>query len=237
MSELYALYRLHKVDNILYGLKMEAEALDLGKAEKAAMSIVANQYEEIGGRAKALTKEIKSRELEQKAIAEKIAGFEKKLFDGSIVSPREIENLQKEVAMLKDISEKNDETLLGLYDESPPLIEEAGTISQRLEAMKRDIDEKTSSAVSRHSAIRTEFETLLGKRKTLAGEVDKTLLAQYEAVRKRTGSTGVAQVTDDNSCEQCGMSIPVKQRQILKEDKVTLCEGCHRILFMAVLAD
>lgn len=237
MSDLYTLYRLHKIDSAMYGLKMEAESLDLGRAEKAVINEVSKQYDEIGARAKALTIEIKDKEIEQKGIADKITQINKKIFDGSVVSPREIENMQKEIAMLKVVSEKNDERLFELYDESPSVIKEAEDLKVHIDEIKTGIDSKTSTAVARHNDIKSEFDTLRGKRKIFAAEVDATLLSQYEAVRKRTGSTGVAQVSETNTCEHCGMAVPIKQRELLKDDKISLCEGCHRILFMAVLVD
>lgn len=234
MSALYALYKLHKLDSALYSLKMEAEALDLGQAERQELEGLKKLYEDVGGRAKAMTTEIKDREIEQKGIAQKIQSITKKIFDGSVVSPKEIENLQKEIVMLETMSEKNDERLLELYDASPSIVSEAEAIKTQIDDATSTLQTKVTEAKSRHEKIKEEFDGARSERKSAASIVEPALLAQYEAVRKRTGSTAMSEVSESHTCEHCGMSVPVKQLEMIKEDKATVCEGCHRILFMVV---
>ncbi|HXH61871.1 MAG TPA: hypothetical protein VNI20_11000 [Fimbriimonadaceae bacterium] len=231
MSDLYALFKLHKIDRALYGLQQEAAALDVGRAEAKMLKALATEYEDIGGKASALTKEIKDREFEQKSIEQKIEGIQKKLYDGSIVSPKEIENYEKEVEMLKEMGEKNDGRLLELYELAPPVVEQAKKIKDRIDAVQAQKDERRRQAQERHTAIKAEFESLRASRPDAARAIDRDLYERYEEVRKHTGSTAMAEVTEQGTCENCGMSVPPKQVQLLNEDRLTFCEGCHRILF------
>jgi predicted nucleic acid-binding Zn-ribbon protein len=234
MSELYGLYKLHKVDSALHSLRLEAAALDTGQDEGRELKSAAKDYDEVGGRAKHLTTEIKDRELQQKSFAAKIEGFNKKLYDGSVVSPREVENIEKEIAMLRDLTERNDERLLALYDEAPPVVKEAEAAKARVDALQHSIKQKRDKALERHAAIKSEFDALKHQRPAIAKSVDADLLQKYEEVRKRTGDVAMADVNEDGACSQCGMHVPTKQSQMLDEDRLVLCEGCHRILFKAV---
>jgi predicted nucleic acid-binding Zn-ribbon protein len=233
MSDLYSLYKLHKIDSALYGLKQEAASLDVGQGEQQQMKALAAEYAEVGGRAKALAQETKDLELQQQGYAEKIKGFEKKLYDGSIVSPKEIENVEKEVVMLKGLSEKNDERLFELYNEAPPVIEEAAVVQATIDKLKAAIDAKRARAVERHNEIKVEFDALRSSRPAAAKEVDKDLYDQYEEVRKHTG-VAMAEVSEDKRCSLCGIPVPERQSKMLDDDRIVLCEGCHRILFKAV---
>lgn len=234
MSELYSLYKLHKVDSALHSLRQEAAALDTGQEEEKEARRLAKAYEDVGGRAKALTAEQRDIELQQKSTYEKIAGYNKKLYDGSVVSPKEIENIEKEIAMLKALTDKQDTRLLELLEEAPPVVAEAEGVKAQIDALQATIKQKRAKAVERHAAIKVEFDALKAQRPEAAREVDKDLLAKYEEVRKRTGDVGMADVTEESECSQCGMHVPLKQSEFLDSDRIVQCEGCHRILFKAV---
>ncbi len=234
MSSLYSLYKLHKVDEALYGLKQEAGSLDLGQDEQAQIKAISAASRESLERAKSLNHELKDLELQQKGYQEKINGFEKKLYDGSVVSPKEVENLEKEIAMLRALTEKHDERLLELFEEAPAATKEAAGVQAQIDRLNALTEEKRAKAVKRHAEIKAEFEKLRSQRPALAKEVEKDLYAKYEDVRKRTGGTAMADVTEDMRCSNCGMHVPERQAKMLDDDRLVQCEGCHRILFKAV---
>lgn len=234
MSALYTLFKLHKVDSALYSLRQEAAGLDVGQGEQAEIKRLMGDSTEVLGHAKEVGQEIRDLELQQKGYAEKIKGFEKKLYDGSVVSPKEVENLEKEIAMLKGLVDKGDERLLELYEESPGAVSAAQGAQGQIDALTATIARKREAAVARHAEIKAEFEKLKATRPGLAKEVDKDLLSRYEDIRKRTGNTAMAEVTEDMRCSMCGMTVPERQSQMLDEDRLVLCEGCQRILFKVV---
>jgi predicted nucleic acid-binding Zn-ribbon protein len=236
MSELYSLYKLHKVDSALHSLRQEAAGLDTGQEEDRELKELAKVYEDVGGRARALVNEQRDLELQQKSLAEKVAGFNKKLYDGSIVSPKEIENIEKEIKMLKALSDKHDTRLLELFEEAPPVVAEADKVKSQIDELERKKKEKRDKAVQRHNEIKAEFDALRQKRPEVAKEVPKDLREKYEEVRKKSGDVAMADVTDDQACSQCGMHVPRKQSEFLDSDRIVFCEGCHRILFKAVPA-
>ncbi len=236
MSELYSLYKLHRIDSAIYSLRQEAAGLDTGQEEERKIKELSKLHEDVGGKAKALLAEQKDLELQQKALAEKIAGFNKKLYDGSIVSPKEIENIEKEIVMLNALSDKHDERLLELFEVSPPIVEGAAKVNAQLDALNQTIKDKREHAVKRHYDIKVEFDSLKTHRPEVARQVPKELLDKYEEVRKKSGDVAMADVTDEQACSQCGMHVPRKQSEFLDSDRVVFCEGCHRILFKAVPA-
>jgi predicted nucleic acid-binding Zn-ribbon protein len=234
MSALYDLYKLHKVDSALHSLRQEAAGLDTGQEEQAAIKRLSGESSEVLGHARQVSQEIRDLELQQKGYAEKVKGFEKKLYDGSVVSPKEVENIEKEIAMLKGLIDRGDERLLELYEESPTATSEAQGAQKQIDELNAAIARKRELAVQRHAEIKTEFEKLKTSRPALAAEVEKDLLARYEDVRKRTGSTGMAEVTEDMRCSMCGMAVPERQSKALDDDRLVFCEGCQRILFKVV---
>lgn len=234
MSELYSLYKLHKVDAAMHSLRREAASLDTGEDEAKRLKSLAKEHEEVGGHAKELHAQQVDRELQQKSFKQKIDGYNKKLYDGSVVSPREIENIEKEISMLKELSDQNDEKLLELYDQVPPAVAAADKLKAEMDAMEVEIKAKRERAVARHAEIKAEYEALKAQRLESAAEVGREMREKYEETRKRTGDVAMAEVTEEGRCSQCGMAVPTKQSKMLDDDRLVACEGCHRILFKAV---
>ena len=234
MSDLYSLYKLHKIDSTLYGLKMEAESLDVGQDEKREQKQVEKDGADVLGNARSLSQEAKDIELQQKGLQEKITSFNKKLYDGSIVSPKEIENIERELTMLRDLLEKHDGRLLELYELIPVATEAAKSVNAKLAALQKAVEVKRARAVERHGEIKKEFDATRSQRPAAAKAVEKDVLDRYEEVRKRTGSTAMAVVTDDGRCSDCGISVPEKQMKDLDHDRLTFCQGCHRIMIKLV---
>src|SRR5689334_9375648 len=127
-SELRRLYKLHLVDQALLEIRKRAAALDPGK--KTAAEIQALQKELDEGPAKRLHSELTDLELKQKGFQDKIAKFEKDLYGGKIVNPREVEAIQKEIGILKRQRGELDERILEIWEELPPAKEKAEKAEQ-----------------------------------------------------------------------------------------------------------
>ncbi|MCH8978203.1 MAG: hypothetical protein IH945_03040 [Armatimonadetes bacterium] len=231
MPDLSSLYRLHEIDSALYSLRQEAAALDIGKADVAKIAEVAEEYKGIGGRATELTREVKDREQQEKAFADRLASLNKRMYDGSLVSPKDIANAESEIETLKTLTEKNDERLMELYDEAPPVLKEAEDVKDRMTELEQHLSATKAQALERHGEIKAEFDRLVAGRSAAAKEVDPDVIDKYEEVRKQIGGVGLAEVSDVQTCGQCGMIIPERTLEMIQAGRIIQCEGCHRILF------
>src|SRR5579862_1664583 len=99
LSELRRLHKLHLIDMALLEIRKRAAALDPGR--KTAAEIKALETELNASPSRMLQAELLDLELKQKSFQEKINKFEKELYGGKIVNPREVEAVQKEIGILK----------------------------------------------------------------------------------------------------------------------------------------
>ena len=231
MPDLSSLYRLHEIDSALYGLRQEAAALDTGQNDMAKIAEVAEEYKGIGGKATELTHEVKDREQQEKTFADRLTDLNKRMYDGSLVSAKDVANAENEIETLKTLTEKNDERLMQLYDEAPPVLEQAEEVKERMQELERHLSATKAEALKRHAEIKAEFERLKSGRPALAKELDPDVLEKYEEVRKQIGGVGLAEVSDIQTCGQCGMIVPERTFEMIQGGRIIQCEGCHRILF------
>ncbi|HVT13293.1 MAG TPA: C4-type zinc ribbon domain-containing protein [Fimbriimonadaceae bacterium] len=229
-AELRRLYKLHLVDLALLEIRKRAAALDPGK--KTAAEIHSLEEELATTPARTLQAELTDLELKQKGFQEKIAKFEKELYGGKVVNPREVEAIQKEIGILKRSRGDLDGRILEIWEELPPAKERAAKLERALAERKQLLAQEQKAAIQTKTQLEAEFKQKSAERPALAKELSATLLARYEGIRQKHGGVGIGEVdVKRKTCGACGTSLPTRTIEALKEDKLVTCESCHRILY------
>lgn len=82
-----------------------------------------------------------------------------------------------------------------------------------------------------HRFLENEEETEIDRCKA---EIDPSVLAKYEQLKRRYGATAIVEV-NGNICMGCRMALPSIKMNRLKSG-VAFCESCGRMLFHPELA-
>ena len=229
-AELMRLHKLHELDRAILQIRKRASAMEEGVklqaiAEKARAEFAASnaKYHEKHGEQKDL-------ELANQQIADKVKSIEKQLFGGTVNNPKEIDALEHQKAGLIATQSKNDELILAYWDEVPTLKEAAEQAKQRAEAaIKKFTDWKAEAAVQKVE-LEKRFKDLSARRPEIAKTIGPALIGRYDGIRAKY-QVGMADITHEKTCEECGSAIPEMVMVQLIDDKVVVCEGCHRILY------
>lgn len=228
--ELRKLWQLHQIDASLLEIQKRAAALDPGKAIMAQIKALEAEYADKGGRAKALHAEQTDLELQQKGMEDKVAKINKELYGGAVVSPREVEMMEKEIVSIKKRRGDLDERLLELMDLVPPAQVEAAALEKKIHAARVQLKDHQKKALDMKAQLEENYKRFSAARPKAAAEVEKVLLSKYESIRQRHGGVGMAEAKT-GSCGACGTRLPERTMTLLKDDKLTLCDNCHRILY------
>ena len=136
-------------------------------------------------------------------------------------SPKDLENLQHEVATLeRRISE--------LEEVEQKLVSLASQISE-LESAKSGIE---ASANEKLDAIALELVKLNDDRKDLSSTIDSELTKLYEKIRSDRGGVGAAEIVR-RRCTGCQLDLTAADAAryaATASDEVIRCEECRRIL-------
>ena len=224
------LHKLHEIDRAILQIRKRAAAMEEGVklqslAEKAkAVFAEANaKYHEKHGEQRDL-------ELANQQIADKVLSIEKQLFGGKVTNPKEIEALEHQKAGLIANQATNDEKILSYWDDVPPLKVAAEEAKKHAEvAIKKLTDWKTMAATQKIE-LEIRFKELSSQRPALAKTIGPALMGRYDSIRAKS-QVGMADVTHEKTCEECGSTIPEMVMVQLIDDKVVICEGCGRILY------
>jgi predicted nucleic acid-binding Zn-ribbon protein len=171
----------------------------------------------------------RDQELEIQGLSDKISREEQRLYSGAIKNPKELQDLQAEVASLNRRRQQLEEALLETMIE----LEEA--VGSQVQAQER-LETVQASWTTDQADLMKERETLQGRLAEIEQAREATLpgidvgdLAVYQALRPRKGGVAVVQLKE-GTCGGCGVAIPPSLVWQLREGHLTSCGNCERIL-------
>jgi uncharacterized protein len=157
---------------------------------------------------------------------------DQKLLDSGSVSPKEMTNLQHELASLKrrqsDLEDQELELMERLEVAENALavaqsgLEQARADLERARQLRDDALADIADSTKRHEAARAE----------VAGGIAAPLLSLYDRIRTQTGSTGAAMLKA-RQCQGCRIELYGNELSAVRNadpHEVVRCENCGRIL-------
>lgn len=224
------LWKLAQIDAAIVEIRKRAGALDVGQAIAKEIERLEAELKEKGGAAHALSSELTDLELKQKGIDEKLKRIDKEMYGGKVVNPREVENLEKEIANLKRQREGHDARILELWELVPPAKKIADELEAKIAKHRETLAARQKAALAEKTKLEADFKDRAARRPEAAKAVEPALLARYEGVRQKHGGIGMVEILG-RKCGGCGMLLPERTIQNAKEDKTVTCEACHRFLY------
>jgi len=157
---------------------------------------------------------------------------DQKLLDSGSVSPKEMTNLQHELASLKrrqsDLEDQELELMERLEVAETTLaaaqsgLDQARADLERARQLRDDALADIADSTKRHEAARAE----------VAGGISAPLLSLYDRIRTQTGSTGAAMLKA-RQCQGCRIELYGNELSAVRNadpHEVVRCENCGRIL-------
>jgi len=231
MSAALGLYRLQQIDTQLDQARVRLEAIRVtleNDAElRAALERVASAektHQEAERAQRQAEAEVQSQKI-------KIEQAESSLYGGAVRNPKELQDLQHDVASLKKflatLEDRLLETMLTTEAAASSLTEARDALS-KTESTRGD---QTRALTSEQTTLAHALERLDAERKAASAPVDAKLLDQYDSLRR--DKRGVAVITvSDGSCAACGTTLtPGQQQSARSSAQITRCPTCSRILF------
>lgn len=180
----------------------------------------------------AVAREQRKLEDEIETLTGRIEPEEKRLYDGSVRAPKELQNIQHELELLTASRTKLEDALVDVLDRAESAERE------RLSAARQAAD--LEARWERHSEdLRTEARRLTtavaraeARREAQKEKVQPRALQTYENLRQRKGGAAVARIKS-GICGGCRIGIPDAVRtRAIHGAVLAQCPSCERILYV-----
>jgi predicted nucleic acid-binding Zn-ribbon protein len=232
------LLALQDLDLAIDRMHARQQALEAGE-EAVAARVRMDQIEravgelrlELGG----VDREAQRLENDADMIGRKADAEEKRLYDGSVANPKELESIQHEVASLRDRRRRVDDELLDRMVEKEDLETKIAGGEQQLADARDRLTELRGAAGLELDEIEKNLVLRAAERENLLPEFDEDLLDLYEELRRSKRGVGAAALID-GVCQGCHQKLSAAEMAHLKASDVKRCEYCNRILVPATPA-
>ncbi len=231
MSITLNLYRLQQIDTRLDQVTSRLTTIQAALENNAELKATRLRQEQAETAVNELERRLKQAEAESASQRIKLEQAESSLYGGRIQNPKELQDLQNDVAALK----RHLATLEDRQLEAMLALEEARAA---LEAARKDVlltqgevIRKNASLNSEQTALQKEAETLSAQRLAVLPVIDTESLSLYDALRQQRRGLAVATISED-ACNACGASLTRGHAQSVRfSQQIVCCPSCGRILF------
>ncbi|NTU65343.1 MAG: hypothetical protein HGB05_18570, partial [Chloroflexi bacterium] len=153
-----------------------------------------------------------------------------RLYSGLVKNPKELLDLQNDIASLKRQKNTLDDQLFAAM----VALEEAETALKTCADNFTRIDAEWRATQGELAAELTQLEQELAAKTAEQAEARAQLsapdLAQYDQLRRRKGGLAVVEM-EGNVCSACGVRVTAHvQQQLSQIDHLARCSNCERIL-------
>lgn len=166
------------------------------------------------------------------SIEAKAADHDRKLYAGTVTSPRELQAMQAEIEGLRRRASTLEDEILEVMEAVEPIDAERGRLEDRLEEHQRASQRLREAIDEAEGAIDEELADTSARRAAAAEEIDADLLARYERLRSQLDGIAIARL-DGGRCAGCHLSLPATELDAIRRapaEEILVHEECGRIL-------
>ena len=234
-AELEALLALQEHDIRLDQLRHRRETLDERAQLEAGTAELRTQVAQRASRQK-LRDETVARERriddEARAVETHANDVDKRLYSGSVTSPRELQAMQADLEMLRRQLSELEDRELEVMEQREGLDAEVAALEAAVAELETTVAELRAAIAAAESEIDGEIAEESAARDKQVGEVSESLLRDYERRRAQNRGVGAARLVGV-TCHACHLSIPSTEAERIRRaegNEVAYCDNCGAIL-------
>lgn len=233
MNPALQLYQMQQIEQEASQATSRLEAIATALADDAEMQRAEARCQAARDELKPLRARLLDLELETAGNEEKIRITGEQLYSGAVKSPREMQDMQLEVAALSrrngDLETWSLETMLSIEEADGQLAEAEGSLAALVE--RRGVEHR--EFLQERKTLQDRLPQLEARRLQALGQISPELQKQYFALKPLKGVKPVARM-EGNSCTLCGVAQTLTaEREVRLGRRLVTCANCGRILVHA----
>ena len=231
MSAALGLYRLQQVDSQMDQAQMRLRAIRQILENDEELRAASDQLAAAAVKLKNAEGQLEQCELDVEKQRIKLQQTDASLYGGHVHNPKELQDLQKDVASLKRHLETLEERQLEAMDVAETAEKEMQKANAVLESIKSSRGAQFHELATESEAINKDLEKLSAERNAVMNDLASQAVTIYDQLRKQRRGLAVTSITD-GSCAACGTTLTQSLQQNARSaSQLYYCPTCGRILF------
>lgn len=153
------------------------------------------------------------------------------LYSGKVQNPKELEDLQNEIASLDKAISRLEESLMQHLVDLDKAEKDYDAAKKSFVDAKSDFATQSSLLTAEKDGLHQKIDSLNNRRSPIYAQVSENDKKLYESLRKKKRGIAVTTITDD-CCSACGANLTAGQRQSARSSTtIFICPTCSRIIY------
>ena len=231
MSAALGLYRLQQADSQIDQIQARLKTIQQTLENDAELRGANQRLMSAEGKHKDAERLLKLSEDDVEKQRIKIEQNESSLYGGKVHNPKELQDLQKDVASLKRHLETLEERQLEAMIAMETAEDELQMAETDLERVQSNLKEQNKDLTEESETLRKNLERLHSERRAVVTDIASQALGVYDQLRKQKRGLAITTIAD-NACEACGTTLTASQQQTARStSQLFHCPTCGRILY------
>ena len=231
MSRASTLFHLQEIDVELDAHRTRLAAIEQALSGNPAVHAAKQQALEAHERFNTARVQARSLELEVQSVNEKVADAEKRLYSGAITNPKELRDLEQDLASLRrrreGIEEQELEAMIGAEAAEGEMV----SAETRLQQTELETLQTQGTLVEERNRLQVRVAQLACEREAVTGSTSVEDQLLYQRLRQSKNHRPVAKL-DEGNCAACGEETSSARIQEARRGATLVrCSGCERILY------
>lgn len=233
MTSIAELYALQEVDSALQASRAALSDVEAGIGESDEVGEAKRGAEERASALREAEKQFKESEFEADEQRRKIEPLEQRLYKGAVKNPKELEDLELDIASLKRRRSELEDKAIAAMEALDQAQQASNEAKHHLEDSASSWTDGQADLQGRQAELQKEVAELEKRRDQQLPGLDGSLLRLYNDLLKNHEGRAVVKV-EGGACGGCRISLPVNVLQRARAgDSVVQCTNCERILYVS----
>jgi predicted nucleic acid-binding Zn-ribbon protein len=231
MSHTLSLFRLQQIDTQLDRVQTRLNKIQDILGDDKELQISSERVNASRTVCQSADQNLKQTELETRNQRIKIEQTEASLYTGKGHSPKELLDLQNDIASLKRFLVLLEDSELDAMQTAEETLSSFQVAQTLFQAAQNHSLEQNRGLQEEQATLLKELDKLKAERAAVAGSIPNDALFLYDTLRRERSGLAVA-VISEKSCSACGSGLSAAQMQSSRASgEMALCPSCGRILY------
>lgn len=231
MSQISILYRLQQIDSQLDNARIALHNIEIKLNDDTLIRSAQEAVDQAEQKHQTELKHLREAENKSYNTRIKIEQSEASLYGGKIQNPKELQDLQNEIASLKRLIGTLEDRELEAMMAVEEVEENLNHVNVALKEIQGNLSEQNASLAGDKSKLLAQLDRLEAERKATLAPISAADLAFYDQLRKIRNGVAVAKISS-RACSACGATLTAALVQTIQSTgQLVRCPTCGRILY------
>jgi predicted nucleic acid-binding Zn-ribbon protein len=231
MSAALGLLRMQRVDSRIGQLDTRLKQIRTALESDAELAAARQELEHAATDLDEAESAHKTAEVQRQAQRSKMQQAESSLYSGTVQHPKELQDLQADVASLRKHLAKLEDLELDCMVRLEAAQQVLVDARRRLDEVTARVASEQQRLVDEESRLNRDRESLQAERQAAESTISIDLVESYEALRQSRHGLAVVEIAE-NACAACGTVLTAALQQNARHAlELVHCPSCGRILF------